>query len=67
MELRAEYSIKEASNQTYSHTLNLGQEIIAFLPSKEDLHFRYKKFCNNSYAVEQVTLEGVETNITGGF
>lgn len=67
MELRAEYRIKEASNQSYSHTLNLGQEIIAVLPSKEDLNFRYKKFCNNSYAVEQVTLESVETTITGRF
>lgn len=66
-ELRAEYSIKEASNQSYWHTLSLGQEIFAFLPSKEYLNFRYKKCCNNSYAMEQVTLECVETNVTGGF
>lgn len=53
------------NNESYSHIENLGQEIIAFLPSKENWNFKYKKFYNSSYVMDKVMFEGVETNITG--
>lgn len=64
--LRTKYSIKVVNNESYSHIVNLGQEIIAFLTSKENWNFKYKKFCYSSYVMDEATYEGVETNITAG-
>lgn len=54
------------NNESYSHIVNLGQEIIAFLPSKENSNFKYKKSYYNGYAKDKVTFKGVETNTIGG-
>lgn len=53
------------NNKSYSHIVNLGQKIIAFLASKENSNFKYKKFYYSSYAVHGIRFEGVETSIIG--
>lgn len=53
------------NNESYSHIVNLGQGMIAFLPTKENSNFKCKKICYSGYVMDEVMFEGVETNIKG--
>lgn len=53
------------NHESYSHIVNLGQGMIAFLPTKENSNFKCKKICYSGYVMDEVMFEGVETNIKG--